>query len=100
MFKVIYCGQCPNLTAKLRLSLRFATPRYAPFGQIVRAHFQLNVVAFDYTDIVEAKFAGNIGGYYIAVGKLNLKCCIGQAFDYLAFSLDYVVLGQNLIPPI
>ncbi len=80
--------------------LGLATPGYAPLGQIVRAHFQLYVIAFDYTDIVKAQFAGNISGYYVAIGKLYLKCCIGQAFDYLAFSLDDIVLGQILIPPI
>ena len=78
-----------------RKQLRLATPRDSAFRQIVRAHFQLNRIPFDDSDIIHTKFTGNIRRDNVTVGKLYLKRCVGQRLDYLSFRFDYVVFGHR-----
>lgn len=79
----------------MRRALRFAAPRDSSFRQIIRAHFKLHRVAFDDTDIVHAKFAGNVCRDGMPVRKLYFECCVGQRFQHFAFRFDYVVLGHE-----
>lgn len=71
--------------------LIFTAPGYAAFGEVVRADFEFDVVAFDYTDIIKAEFTRNICGDYVSVGQFYPEVGVGKALYYLALRFDNVV---------
>jgi hypothetical protein len=79
------------LFTALLYALIFGTPGNAPLGQIVRADFQLYVVALYNSYIVKAELAGNVRGNNVTVRKFNFEICVGQAFQYLALGFYNVV---------
>ena len=74
------------------LASALTSPRNASFGKVIRAHFELYVIALYNSDIVEAKLTRNVRRDYVTVCELNFEIRVGQAFDNLALSLDNVVL--------
>ena len=86
---------CGGEKRRLLNSSALAAPGDPSLGQIVRAHFQLYVVAFDDPDIVHPKLARNISRDRMTVGKLHLECGVGQRFDHFAFRFDYIVFRHR-----
>ena len=80
-----------RIAAYMRFSLVFAAPDYTAFGKVIRAHFQLYVVALYNADMVHTELTRNICGNYVTVGKFDFEVCVGQAFYYFAFRFYHIV---------
>ena len=64
-------------------------------GQVIRGHFDLNLVPGQYPDVVFAHLAGNMCHHYMAVFQFDLERCIGKGVDHLAFKLNTVFFRHS-----
>ena len=74
--------------------LVFGTPSNSAFSQIVGADFEFYVVALYNSDLIKAELTRYIRRNDVPVCELNLKRCVWQALNNLAFRLDNVVFGH------
>jgi hypothetical protein len=91
----------PYFHFPLRPSLaksRFAAPRDAAAGQVVRRQFDGHPVAGQYPDEIHPQFARDVRQNLMPVGKLYLKHGIRIRIRYYTFYFDDISFGQNLTP--
>ena len=69
----------------------------ATLGQIIGRHFDGYAVSDHHADPVLLHLARGVGQSLMAVGKLDAKARIRQAFPDDAVYLDYVFLGHGVI---
>jgi acid phosphatase class B len=60
-------------------------------GQVVWAQLHDHAILRENADVVLAHLARDVGEYFVSVGQLNAKHCVGQSFDHCAFDLDDTV---------
>ena len=75
----------------LRGHCALGAPHDTTLGEVIGAHFQFYRVAGQHSDGVDAKFAGNISGDFVAVTESYAELRIAERLDDYAFNLDYIV---------
>src|SRR5690625_2840443 len=75
-------GAAPSAVSPAPMVMRLLEPiDDAALGQVIRRHFDLNLVACQYTDAVLAHFSSSMGDDFMAVLELYPECCIWQQLD-------------------
>ena len=68
------------------------TPRNASLCQIVRAHFQCDLIARKDADEIHAQLAGDVSQDHMPARDLYLERRVRQRFLYDSFYFNYVLL--------
>src|SRR5690606_4731904 len=71
-----------------------------PFGEVVRRHFERNLVAGQNADVVFAHFAAGIGDNGVAVIQHNAEARIGQYFGDFTTNFDKFFFSHILGSPV
>lgn len=66
-----------------------------PLCKIIRGHFYRDSVAGQYADAIFLHSTGRVGERLVPIVELYTEPRVGKKFEYCAFKLDQVFLGQR-----
>ena len=72
----------------------FETESDPTFGEVVRRHLDIHLVAGKHTDAILAHLAGSMGQYLMIIIEFDAKHCVGQQFHDRAAKFDEVFLSH------